>query len=340
MIRAALQKLVQGDPITDQDAYLAMKDIMAGEATDAQIGAYITALRLIGESPEAISGSARAMRERYTPISTTRRPVVDTCGTGGDGAHTINISTAAAFVAAGAGVAVAKHGNRSVSSRCGSADVLESLGVNITVTPEVMAHCLDEIGIAFLYAVSLHPAMKHAVGPRREIAIRTIFNILGPLSNPASAQHGVLGVFSRELVDTIAAAAVGLGFQHFFVVHGNDGLDEITTTCTTHVGEVKDGKVRYYDLDPTELGIPSCRPEQLLGGEPGQNAQVILDVLGGAHGPHRDVVLLNAAAAINAGGAAEDLAGGLRLGEESIDSGAALDKLERLKELSNSPLPA
>jgi anthranilate phosphoribosyltransferase len=337
MIREALHKLVQGNPLTDEDAYAAMKAIMAGEATDAQIGAYITALRLRGETPAVITGSARAMRERYTPIVTTRRPVVDTCGTGGDGAHTINISTAAAFVTAGAGVAVAKHGNRSVSSRCGSADVLESLGVNIAVTPDVMAHCLEEIGIAFLYAVSLHPAMKFAIGPRREIAIRTIFNILGPLSNPASAQYGVLGVFSHDMVDIIAAAAVDLDFQHFFVVHGHDGLDEITTTTTTRVGEVKAGRVRFYDLDPADLGIPPSRPEDLRGGEPAQNAQVVRNVLDGHHGPHRDVILLNAAAAITAGGAANNLARGLTLAAESIDSGAAHDKLDRLIALTNAP---
>lgn len=336
MIRETLSKLVHGDPIGDEDAYQTMKEIMCGEATDAQIGSYLTALRIRGETPEVIAGSARAMRERYTAIPSHRDVVVDTCGTGGDGAHTINISTAAAFVAAGAGVAVAKHGNRSVSSRCGSADVLESLGVDISVSPAIMAKCLDEIGIAFLYAVSLHPAMKHAIGPRRELALRTIFNVLGPLSNPASTQHGVLGVYSRDLVDTIANAAVGLGFEHFFVVHGNDGLDEITTTTTTHIGEVRDGSVTFYDLDPTEYGIERCAPEALTGGEPAENAQVIRDILDGKPGPHRDIVLLNAAAAIVAGGGASDLREGLAAAAQSVDSGAAREKLLALVETTST----
>jgi anthranilate phosphoribosyltransferase len=311
-----------------------MRQIMCGEATDAQIGAYITGLRLAGESPAVISGSARAMREQFTSIQVNRESVVDTCGTGGDGAHTINISTAAAFVAAGAGVAVAKHGNRSVSSICGSADVLEALGVGISVPPETMRQCLNEIGIAFLFAPLLHPAMKYAIGPRREIGIRTIFNILGPLANPASAQRGILGVFSRDMVDTIATAALGLSFEHFFVVHGDDGLDEITTTTTTHVGEVCRGAVRFYDLDPRDFGIPYAGPEDLRGGNPEQNAAAIRAVLEGRPGAHRDVILLNAAAAIVAGQGAQDLNTGLVHAAASIDSGEALQKLEALIRLT------
>jgi anthranilate phosphoribosyltransferase len=276
------------------------------------------------------------MRRRFTPVAVSHDVVVDTCGTGGDGAHTINISTAAAFVAAGAGVTVAKHGNRSVSSRCGSADVLESLGVDITASPDRMTRCLNQIGLAFLFAPLLHPAMKHAIGPRRELGMRTIFNILGPLSNPAAAQYGVLGVFSDHLVDTIADAAADLGFRHFFVVHGRDGLDEITTTATTHVGEVRDGVVSHYDLDPADYGIPLCDPDALRGGEPAENAAAIRDILDGKPGPHRDIVVLNAAAAIVAGKQAGDLAGGIQAAEQAIDSGAAREKLLALVKLTTA----
>lgn len=335
VIKESLHKLAHREPLTEEDAYRTMMQIMAGEATEAQIGAYITGLRLAGESPEVISGSARAMRERFTSIPVKRDRVVDTCGTGGDGAHTINISTAAAFVAAGAGVAVAKHGNRSVSSICGSADVLEALGVGISASPEVMARCLEDIGITFLFAPLLHPAMKYAVGPRREIGIRTIFNILGPLANPASAQRGILGVYSRDMVDTIATAAVGLNFEHFFVVHGDDGLDEITTTTTTYVGEVCRGEVRFYDVNPRDYQIAQARPEALRGGNPAQNAAAIRAVLDGEPGPHRDVVLLNAAAAIVAGEGAADLVAGLARAAESIDSGAARQKLDALVHLTS-----
>ena len=330
MIRDAISTLIAGNPMTGDEAYATMKQIMTGEATDAQIAAYITALRLRGEAAEIINGSARAMREQFTAIAAPGDIIVDTCGTGGDGAHTFNISTAAALVTAGAGVTVAKHGNRSVSSQCGSADVLSALGIDITVAPNVMVDCLHEIGIAFLFAPSLHPAMKHAIGPRREIGIRTIFNILGPLSNPASAKYGVLGVFSAEIVPLMADAAASLGAKHMFIVHGHDGLDEITTTGPTHVAEVKNGSVRRYDLDPSDLGIPLAEASDLIGGEPTENAAILRRILEGETGPRRDIVLLNAAASIVAGQQADDLEAGIKAAAASIDSGSALDTLNQL----------
>ena len=337
MIREAISKLVVGDSVNGDEAYATMKQIMIGEATDAQIAAYITALRLRGETPDIIHGSVRAMREQCTAINAPRKPVVDTCGTGGDGAHTFNISTAAAFVTAGAGVTVAKHGNRGVSSKCGSADVLKALGVNITADPSIMETCLNEIGIAFLFAPSLHPAMKFAIGPRREIGIRTVFNILGPLSNPAGAQYGVLGVFAADMVPRMAEAAALLGAQHVFIVHGRDGLDEITTTNRTLVAEVKNGEVNQIDLDSTELGIDKANPDDLVGGEPEENATILKHILKGKRGPKRDIVLLNAAASIVAGQKAENLQDGITLAAESIDSGSAIDKLDQLVARTSNP---
>jgi len=330
MIREAISKLVDNQPLTHEEAHAALREIMGGEATPAQIAAFITALRIRGETPEVISGSARAMREHFTAVHAPEGVVVDTCGTGGDGAHTFNISTAAAFVAAGAGVVVAKHGNRSVSSKSGSADVLEVLGVNIGVAAPVMEACLKHVGIAFLFAPSLHPAMKHAIGPRREIGIRTIFNILGPLSNPAGARHGVMGVYHRDLVLTIARAATALSVQHLFVVHGHDGLDEITTTTTSSVAVVKGEEIELLELDPRAYGIPLASPADLKGGDPAHNAELIRALLDGAPGAHRDIACLNAAAAIVAGGKAGDLAEGLEKAHHAIDSGHAKQKLDAL----------
>lgn len=336
MIREAIAKLVDNQPLTHDEAHATLQEIMGGEATPAQIASFITALRIRGETPEVIAGSARAMREKFTSVHPPAGIVVDTCGTGGDGAHTFNISTAAAFVVAGAGVTVAKHGNRSVSSRSGSADVLEALGVNIAVAADVMERCLREIGIAFLFAPSLHPAMKHAIGPRREIGIRTIFNILGPLSNPAGARYGVLGVYHRDLVLTLARAATALEVQHLFVVHGRDGLDEITTTTTSVVAEVRRDNVRLIEVDPRELGLPLARPADLAGGDPAHNAGIIRDLLAGRGGPARDIVLLNAAAALVAGQRAADLAEGLVLAARSVDESAASAKLDRLVQLTRA----
>jgi anthranilate phosphoribosyltransferase len=335
MIREAIARLVENKALTHDEAHETLREIMSGEATPAQIASFITALRIRGETAEVIAGSARAMREKFTAVESTGL-VVDTCGTGGDGAHTFNISTAAAFVTAGAGVSVAKHGNRGVSSKCGSADVLEALGVNLSVSSEKMARCLREIGIAFLFAPSLHPAMKHAIGPRREIGIRTIFNILGPLSNPAGARRGVLGVYSRALVPTMAQAAASLGAQRLFVVHGHDGLDEITTTAATTIAEVRNGEVDTYELNPHDVGLPMARPADLAGGDPSRNAEIVREILKGMKGPGRDIVLLNAAAAIVAGEKASDLRQGIAAASHAIDSGAAMGKLAALVDLTRA----
>ena len=335
MIREAISKLVEGDMPTREEAYETLREIMAGEASPAQIASFITALRIRGETADVIAGATQAMRENFTKIDPHAELVVDTCGTGGDGAHTFNISTAAALVAAGAGVIVAKHGNRSVSSRCGSADVLASLGVNITIEPTAMSACLAEVGIAFLFAPALHPAMKHAIGPRKDIGIRTIFNILGPLSNPAGAQYGVLGVYHRDLVAVMAEALAGLNAQRMFVVHGDDGLDEITTTTATTVGEVNRGTVRVYEIRPEDFGIAPARADDLRGGSPEDNTHILRAILAGEKGPKRDIVLLNAAAAIVAGEKAKDWQEGLQRAAEAIDSGAAQTKLERLIEFTN-----
>lgn len=335
MIQQVLAKATAGEVLSADEAYKAMSTIMSGEATDAQIGAYLTALHIHGESPEIIAGSARAMREACTPIHIDRDVVVDTCGTGGDGAHTINISTGAALVAAGAGLTVAKHGNRSITSRSGSADVLDALGVNIDIGPDGIQTCLEQVGIAFLFAIKLHPAMKHAIGPRKEIGIRTLFNILGPLSNPASARHGVLGVFSAALVPVVAEALANLDVIHYLVVHGGDGLDELTTTTSSSVAEVKNGSVELTEIHPSDLGLPVCKPEDLRGGEPEENAAGLRAILEGKSGPHRDIILLNAAAALVAGQTVSTLQDGIAKAAETIDSGAAREKLNALVETSS-----
>jgi len=330
MIREAIAKLAEGQMITGHEALLTMRQIMDGEATPAQIAAYLTALRIRGETPDVIAGSATAMREHFTAVEPHADVVVDTCGTGGDGAHTFNISTTVALVVAGAGITVAKHGNRSVSSKSGSADVLEALGVNLAVSPEVMSACLREIGIAFLFAPALHPAMKHAIGPRREIGIRSIFNILGPLSNPANAKYGMLGVYQRSLVPVLAEAAARLGARHLFIVHGHDGLDEITLTTLSEVAEIKDGQVTLDTLDPRHHGLALCSAADLAGGDPAHNAGIIQSILDGAQGPPRDIVILNAAAAIVAGQRAATINEGMAVAARAIDSGAAKEKLGQL----------
>ncbi len=335
MIKETINRLVEGKPISRTDAFNAVLEIMNGDATPAQIGAFLAALRIRGETPDVIAGAAEAMRSKFTAIPIDKDVVVDTCGTGGDGAHTFNISTAAAFVTAGAGVTVAKHGNRSVSSKCGSADVLAALGVKITVPPETMIRSLQQIGIAFLFAPTLHPAMKHAIGPRRELGMRSIFNILGPLCNPAGARYGVLGVYSPELAPVLAEAAAALGAVHLFVVHGHDGLDEITTTTGTLVCEVVKGRINTFEFEPAGVGIPTAEPGDLTGGTPDENARIINEILSGRKGPHRDIVLLNSAAAIVAAGVAPDFESGLKLAAESVDSGKALQKLNQLIAVTN-----
>lgn len=330
-IQEAIQSLANNGTAPNQEqAYQVLSSIMRGETTDAQIAAYLVALRFVGETPEVIAGSARAMREAATRVETRRSNLVDTCGTGGDGAHTFNISTASALVAAGAGVPVAKHGNRSVSSKSGSADVLAAFGVDITVAPSVMSTCLDEVGIAFLFAPSLHPAMKHAIGPRKEMGIRSLFNILGPLTNPAGAMRGVLGVYQPELVETLGKALASMGVDHYFVVHGSDGLDEITTTGPSTICEVKGGEVEVREISPGDFGLDVAKPGDFAGGEPEENAAIIRAILDGEKGARRDIVLINAAAAMTAGGCVGSIEEALPLAAESIDSGAARSTLERL----------
>ena len=336
MIREAIQQVIAGDNLTETEMIETMNEIMEGETTDAQIACFLTALRLKGETIEEITGAARVMRDKATPVTTKHSLVVDTCSTGGTGLNHFNISTTSAIVTAGADVPVAKHGNRGVTRQSGSANVLIALGVNIEISPEHVGQCIDEVGIGFLFAPALHGAMKYAIGPRREIGIRTIFNALGPLTNPAGAQAQVLGVYAPELTETHANVLNNLGCQHAFVVHGDDGLDDITTTTTTRVSELRNGVVETYTLDPTTLGIPRAEAEALLGSTPEENAKIIINILNGEKGPKRDIIVLNAGAAIVAGGKAGSLEAGIELASESIDSGAALARLEGLKRVSNN----
>ncbi len=334
MIRSAIAAAVDGSDLTDFEAASVMREIMAGDATDSQIASFITAMRMKGETSREIASFAEAMRESGIKIHPKiKGTLVDTCGTGGDGSNTFNISTAAAIVAAGAGVPVVKHGNRSVSSRCGSADVLEALGVNIMAEPATVEKTIEEIGIGFLFARSFHPAMGHVSTARQETGIRTVFNVLGPLANPAGAQAQLLGVYDRELVVKIAEVLAILGTERAMVVHG-DGLDEITTAGKTAVAELKDGQITEYTLDCRDLGIPFSSPGELTGDDPRTNACIIRRVLGGDEGEKcigaRDIVLLNAAAAIYVGGYAQTLEKGLSAAEKSIDSGSAMRKLEAL----------
>jgi len=335
-IKEAIAKVIERQDLSEVEAEAAMTQIMQGQATPAQIGAFLTALRMKGETVSEIAGCARAMRRSAVAVHPRRaKTLVDTCGTGGDGAGTFNISTTAAFVVAGAGQPVAKHGNRSISSRCGSADVLEALGVNLDLTPEQVAACVDEVGLGFLFAPKLHPAMKHAIGPRRELGVRTIFNLLGPLTNPAGASAQVLGVYDPTLTEPLARVLGALGSRAAFVVHGADGLDELTTTGPNRVSALRNGRVETHTLDPASLGFPRARPEDLCGGDPQENAAITREILsGGLNGPRRDVVVLNAAAALVAGGRARTLPEGVRLAEHSLDSGAARRVLTHLIEFS------
>lgn len=336
MIREAIAKLIERKNLTSEEAEAVMQQIMLGEATPSQIGAFLIALRMKQETAEEIAACARVMRAHAIKVDTRQNPVVDTCGTGGDGSGTFNVSTVVAFVVAGAGVAVAKHGNRSVSSRCGSADVLEALGAHIELGPDEIARCLDEIGIGFLFAPRLHPAMKFAATPRREIGIRTIFNLLGPLTNPASASIQLLGVYGPTLTETMAEVLGLLGVHGALVVHGAGGLDELTTTGPAKVTQLREGKITTYYLDPQELGLPAAEPDSLKGGLPEENATIARDLLQGEKGARRDTVLLNAAAALLAAGKVADFREGLSLAAESIDSGEALRKLEQFIHLSRS----
>lgn len=337
MIKEAIGKLVDGEDLTRQEMVGVMGQIMTGNATGAQIGGFLTALRLKRETIEEITGAALVMREKATRVQAKREPLVDTCGTGGDEVHTFNISTISAFVVAGCGLTVAKHGNRAVSSQCGSADLLEGFGVNLDADVATVQRCIEDIGIGFLFAPSLHGAMKYAIGPRREMGIRTIFNILGPLTNPAGARTQVLGVYSQELTGILAGVLKNLGSLRAFVVHGADGLDEITNTGPTRVSELKDGGITTYEISPGDFGMRGAELSQLSGGDLHRNMEIAREVLKGKQGPKRDIVLLNAAAGIVAGGKAANFNEGIELAAQAIDSGKAWEKLQLLKEYTGRP---
>jgi anthranilate phosphoribosyltransferase len=344
VIKKAIAKVVERNDLTEGEMIEVMNQIMSGECTPAQIGSFITALRMKGETVEEITGAARVMRERATPIrvgkgvlgidrddiNIDRETILDVVGTGGDGTNTFNVSTTVSFVVSACGVKVAKHGNRSVSSACGSADVLEKLGINLEVTPETVEHCIDTIGIGFLFAPALHGAMKHAIGPRREIGIRTIFNILGPLTNPAAADCQVMGVYRADLVEKLAGVLHKLGCRHGFVVHGSDGMDEMTLTGETLVAEVTAAGVTLSTVTPEQLGLSRCTMDALKGGDAAVNATIVRSVLAGELGARRDIVLLNAAYALVAAGTVATPEEGVLRAAEAIDSGRALQQVEKL----------
>ena len=334
MIQQALGTLLDGRDLTRVGARKVMGAVMAGEATPAQIAALLVALRLKGETVDEIAGCAEAMRDRVLAVRPRRADLVDTAGTGGDGARTFNISTTAALVAAAAGAAVAKHGNRAVSSASGSADVLEALGFELEQDPARIERSIDELGFGFLFAPAHHPAMRHAAPVRKELAARTVFNVLGPLTNPAGARAQVVGVYAPALVPTIAHVLARLGARRAFVVHGAGGIDELSPAGPNLVCEVRDGAVHGRSIDPLELGVPRCRPEDLRGGSAAENAATARSILAGARGPKREAVLLNAAGAIAAAGHASDLREGYALGREAVDSGAAGERLDALVRFS------
>jgi anthranilate phosphoribosyltransferase len=349
MIKEAIQKLVNKENLSEKEAIEVMTEIMSGQATEAQIASYITALRMKGETIDEITASAKVMRQFCLPvrislplvdldrddINIDYETIVDTCGTGGDSTKTFNISTVTAFVVAGAGVAVAKHGNRSVSSVCGSADVIESLGIKLELTQDKAQECLVKHGMVFLFAPIWHGSMKYAGGPRKQIGIRTIFNILGPLCNPAMTTAQVLGVYNPSLVEPLAHVLKNLGTKHAFVVHGKDTLDEITITGETKTAELVNGSVKVYDIKPEDFGLSRGKLEDIRGGDVKQNAQIVIDILNGVKGPKRDIVLMNSSVALVAAGKTKNFKDGIKTAAESIDTGAALKKLEHLKLFTN-----
>ena len=335
MIKEAIQALVSGHSLTMEEAASVMEEIMGGEVTPAQFGAFVTALRLKGETVEEIAGLAKVMRAKAVRV-VVADPVIDVVGTGGDSSNSFNISTVAAFVVAGAGLKVAKHGNRAASSQCGSADVLEALGVKLELTAEQVQRCLEEVGMGFMFAPAFHPAMKYAAAPRREIGFRTVFNILGPLTNPAGARSYLLGVAEGSLVEKMALVLRSLDCNHALVVHGEDGLDEVTLTAKTQVCELKDGSIKSYFISPEDFGLSRAGLDSLRGGTADENATLLRDILAGASGPQRDVVLMNAAAALVAGDRVETLQQGVDLAREALDSGYALAKLEQLIEFTQN----
>jgi anthranilate phosphoribosyltransferase len=335
MIKEALHKILERKDLEKQEAYEAMSEVMSGNASETLIASFLVALRMKGETVEEIAGCAQAMREKATQIQSKHLNVIDTCGTGGDATGTFNISTAAAFVAAGAGAVVAKHGNRSISSRCGSADVLKALGVNIEIPKEKVEECLNDIGIAFLFATALHGAMKYAMPVRRELGARTVFNILGPLTNPAGAKRQIIGVFDSGLTEPLANVLKELGSERAMVVHGAGGLDEISSFGTTRVSELKNGSVTTYDFSSSSVGISGGDLNGIKGGDAETNAVILKNILGGKKNSHRDITVLNAGAALYVAGLASGIKEGIALAIDSIDSGKATKKLSAMIEVTN-----
>jgi len=333
-IKEAVKQVIELKDLSQQDAFEVAMEIMSGGTTDAQISALLTALRMKGETVDEITGFVRAMREKVTTITCVPEYLIDTCGTGGDRAGTFNISTLSAFIAAGAGCHVAKHGNRSVSSNCGSADLLEEMGIKIDITPELMGKCIDEVGIGFLFAPILHKAMKYAIGPRREIGVRTIFNILGPLTNPAGAKRQVLGIFRKDLMGPISIVLKNLSSEHCLIVHGEDGLDEISITGKTFISELHNGGIKEYEIEPKDFNLQTGTIDDIKGGSIQDNAKIALDILNGEKGPKRDIAVFNAGAAIYVSDRTGSLGKGIELALESIDSGNAMERYLRLKELT------
>ena len=334
MLKAVLNQVVGGENLSRQEAQESMQAIMTGQASESQIGGLLTALRIKGETSEEIAGFAETMRSHTVKVECSQSDLLDTCGTGGDRKGTFNISTTVAFVVAGAGASVAKHGNHGVSSSSGSADVLKALGVRIDLPAQNIASVIEDARIAFLYAPTFHPAMKFAGKPRRELGFRTVFNVLGPLTNPLAAERQLMGVYERSLTKKLAEVLLRLNTRRAMVVHGLDGLDEISTTAPTQVSEVVDGKILSYLIDPAEYGLPIAALEDISGGTPEQNADIVLGILSGKQGARRDLVLLNAAAALVVADKAENIREGMILAAKSIDSGAAQAKLERMRELT------
>jgi anthranilate phosphoribosyltransferase len=334
MFRDLLYKIYQRNDLTEEQMSAMLGEIFSGNTTDAQVGAFMGALATKGETYAELAGAARAMRKKAIRIETMARDVIDTCGTGGDTSGTFNISTVTAFVAAGAGAVVAKHGNRSISSQCGSADVLEAMGVNLDVDPEIVEEAIAEIGIGFLFAPKFHGAMKYAANARKQVGLRSIFNMLGPLTNPAAANRQLVGVFAPELTEMFAKALQRLGTKRALVVHGHDGLDEISVCAPTRVCELNQGQISTYDISPETYFGRMAAPEEIAGGDPGQNAEITKSILSGEKSARRDIVVINAAAALVAAGRAQSVENGVTLAENAIDSGAAMNKLNALIEFT------
>ena len=336
MIETAIKKILERKNLSMEEAQQAMSDIMSGSATQAQIGGFLTSLRMKGETVEEITGFAKAMRSKAERITPKSEPLLDTCGTGGDSSGTFNISTAAAFIVSAAGIAVAKHGNRSVSSKSGSADVLEALGVKIDIAPDKVQQCIDDIGIGFMFAQRFHGAMKYAAPVRRELGVRTVFNMLGPLTNPAGAQYQLLGVYSKELTQPVAEVLKGLGTKSAMVVHGEDGLDEITLCGKTYVSELKDGVIKNYTVSPEDLGLKIAPACDIKGADSNENAKIIFSILGGEKGAAYDITVLNAGAAIYICGSAESIKEGIDKAAALIEDGSAKRKLEQMISYTNA----